>query len=125
MPVTWSVEPGGRFVVLLPADPSSFEEWRTAMLEILASPMARPHLTMLVDRREAETVTTDFVVQMAGFFSQRQAALSGSRTAIVVKDDSGFGMGRMTELKSALENPDSTIRVFRSYDEGVRWLTTR
>jgi hypothetical protein len=125
MPVTWSIEPGGRFVVLLPADPSTFEEWRAAMVEILASPIARPHLAMMVDRREVETITTEFVVQMIGFFSQRQAAFSGSRTAIVVGDDSGFGMGRMTELKSALENPASTIRVFRDYDEGVRWLTTR
>ena len=95
------------------------------MLEILASPIARPQLSMMVDRREVETITTEFVVQMIGFFSQRQAAFSGSRTAIVVGDDSGFGMGRMTELKSALENPASTIRVFRNYDEGVRWLTTR
>jgi len=95
------------------------------MLEILGSPIARPHLAMIVDRREAETLTTDFVVQMIGFFSQRQAAFSGSRTAIVVRDDSGFGMARMTELKSALENPASTIRVFRDYDEAVRWLTTR
>jgi hypothetical protein len=125
MPVTWSIEPGGRFVVLLPADPSTFEEWRAAMVEILASPIARPQLSMMVDRREVETITTEFVVQMIGFFSQRQAAFSGSRTAIVVGDDSGFGMGRMTELKSALENPASTIRVFRNYDEGVRWLTTR
>ena len=125
MSVTWSIEPEGRFVVLLPADPSTFEEWRTAMLEILASPIARPHLAMIVDRRKAETVTTEFVVQMIGFFSKHQAAFSGSRTAVVVSDDSGFGMGRMTELKSALDNPGSTIRVFRSYDEGVRWLTTR
>jgi len=95
------------------------------MVEILASPIARPRLAMMVDRREVETITSDFVVQMIGFFSQRQAAFAGSRTAIVVKDDSGFGMGRMTELKSALENPASTIRVFRDYDEGVRWLTTQ
>lgn len=125
MPVTWSVEPEGEFVVLLPQDPSTFDEWRTAMLDILASPNARPHLSMMVDRRKAETVTTDFVVQMIGFFSQHQEAFAGSRTAIVVSDDSGFGMGRMTELKSALENPASTIRVFRSYDEGARWLKGR
>jgi hypothetical protein len=124
MPVTWSIEPAGQFVVLLPADPSTFDEWRTAMLDILASPIARPHLSMMVDRRKAETVTTDFVVQMIGFFSQHQAAFSGSRTAIVVRDDSGFGMGRMTELKSALDNPASAIRVFRDYDEAVRWLKT-
>jgi hypothetical protein len=125
MPVTWTVEPEGRFVILLPLDPSTFDEWRTAMTEILAAPIARPHLAMLVDRRQAETITTEFVRQMAGFFSQHQKALGGSRRAILVKDDAGFGMGRMTELTSALENPDSAIHVFRSYDEAVSWLTTQ
>lgn len=37
MPVGWIIEPEGRFVVLIPADPSTFHEWRAAMLEILAA----------------------------------------------------------------------------------------
>jgi hypothetical protein len=125
MPVTWTVEPEKRFVVLSPADPSTIEEWRTAMSEILDSPNARPHLTMLVDRRKTETLNAEFVTQMTRFFAEHEKDLSGSRTAIAVNDDAGFGMGRMTEMKSALGSPDSTIRVFRSYDEAVRWLTTR
>ena len=67
MPVSGSVEPGGRFVVPLPTDPATIEEWRTAMLEVLAAPIARPHLAMLVDRRHAQAITKDFVVQMTGF----------------------------------------------------------
>ena len=35
----------------------------------------------------------------------------------------GFGMGRMTELKTKLGNPRATIRPFRAYAEAVRWLT--
>jgi hypothetical protein len=124
MPVSWSVEAEGRFVVLLPTDPATIEEWRTAMLEVLAAPIARPHLAMLVDRRHAQAITKDFVVQMTGFFSQHQKALVGSRRAIVVNDDAGFGMGRMTELLAALPNPDSTIRVVRAYDAAAAWLTT-
>jgi hypothetical protein len=124
MPVTWTIEPAGRFVILLPVDPSTFDEWRTAMLEILAAPIARPHLSILVDRRQVETVTTEFVDQMTGFCSEHRDALLESRTAVAVSDDGAFGMGRMMELKSQLDNPTSTIRVFRSHDEAVRWLTT-
>ena len=123
MPVSWSVEPEGRFVVLLPTDPATFEEWRTAMLDVLAAPVSRPRLKMLIDRRKGEPVTVGFVNQMTDFLATHQTALSGSRRAIVVSDDAGFGMARMTELKSALENPDSLARVFRSYSEAVAWLT--
>jgi hypothetical protein len=125
MPVTWTVEPGRRFVVLVPIDPSSFDEWRTAMLEILEAPIARPHLAMLVDRCRNEPITTEFVAQMTDFFTAHATALAGSRTAVLVNDDAAFGMARMTEMRSALENPDSTIRVFRGYDEAVRWLISR
>jgi hypothetical protein len=123
MPVSWTVEPEGRFVVLLPTDPATFDEWRTAMVAALAAPVSRPRLKMLVDRRNSEPVTVEFVNQMTSFFATHQSALSGSLRAILVSDDAGFGMARMTELKSALENPDSMARVFRRYSEAVLWLT--
>jgi hypothetical protein len=124
MPVSWTVEPGGRFVVLLPTDPSTIEEWRSAMIGVLDAPISRPRLRMLVDRRQSEPVTVGFVSQMTAFFATHQAALSGSRRAILVSDDAAFGMARMTELKSELENPDSTVRVFRDYSEAALWLTS-
>ena len=70
-----------------------------------------------------ETPSTAFVQAMATFLSRHQAKIAGTRAAIAVRDDSGFGMGRMTELKASLENPDAMIRPFRGYDEAVRWLT--
>jgi hypothetical protein len=122
MPVSWTIEPEGGFVVLLPTDPATFEEWRTAMLAVLAAPVSKPRLKMLIDRRNSEPVSVEFVNQMTDFFATHQRALAGSRRAIVVSDDAGFGMARMTELKSALENPDSLAHVFRSYAEAVQWL---
>lgn len=123
MPVTWTVEPARRFVVLLPINPSTIEEWRAAMLTILDAPIARPRLTILVDRRKSEPVSAEFVTQMTNFFAEHHRALSGSRRAILVSDDTAFGMGRMTELKSKLHNADSAIRVFRNFEEAVLWLT--
>jgi hypothetical protein len=123
MPVSWTVEPQGRFVVLVPIDPSTIEEWRTAMLEVLQAPISRPHLTMLIDRRQSEPVSAEFVTQIINFLARHQKELAGSRRAILAGDDAGFGMGRMTELMSQLENADSTVRVFRTYDAAVEWLT--
>ena len=123
MPVSWTVEPEGRFVVLLPTDPATFDEWQAAMLAVLAAPVSRPRLKMLIDRRKGEPVSVGFVNQMTDFLATHQSALSGSRRAIVVGDDAAFGMARMTELKSTLENPDSMARVFRSYSEAILWLT--
>jgi len=82
--------------VLVPIDPSTIEEWRTAMLEILAAPIARPELAILADGRQVETVTTELVGQMSGFFSQHQNALAHSRTALVVNDEAAFGMGNVS-----------------------------
>ena len=123
MPVSWTIEPEGRFVVLVPTDPSTIDEWRTAMLAVLDAPISRPRLRMLIDRRKSATVSTEFVTEMIRFFAEQQKSLSGSRRAIVVRDDAAFGMARMTQLMSRLDNADSTVRVFRDYDEAILWLT--
>ena len=119
MPVTWTVEPEKQFVVLLPADPSTIEEWRLAMLAIFDDPIPRPRLAVLIDRRHSEPVSTISVDQMTAFFSAHDRTLSNSIMAIVVSDDASFGMARMKALRS----PDATIQVFRSYDAAVAWLT--
>jgi hypothetical protein len=76
------------------SDPFTFEEWRAAMLAILAAPISRPRLAFLVDRRHSTPVTTTFVNQMSAFFEEHQRALSHSIRAILVSDDAGFGMAR-------------------------------
>jgi hypothetical protein len=125
MPITWTFEPAQRLALLSVVDPYTIEEWRAAVLAILDAPVSREHVAILIDRRDAEPPTTKFVAEMTRFFAEHRGALSGARVAIVVSDDAAFGMGRMTELKSQLDIPDTTIRVFRSYDEAVSWLTTR
>jgi hypothetical protein len=47
------------------------------------------------------------------------------RAAILVRDDAGFGMGRMPGFRVKGENPDVTLRTFRDYDRAVKWLTGR
>ena len=45
------------------------------------------------------------------------------RTAVLVRDDAGFGMIRMIALRAQFESARATIQPFYSRDEAVRWLT--
>jgi hypothetical protein len=123
MPVTASVDPSDRFAVLTLRDPYTFEEWTVGVLAALDTPVYRLKRTLLVDRRGTAPPTTAFVESMAHLLATLRPQLAGERVAIVVSDEVSFGMGRMTELRTELRNPDSTRRTFRGYDEAVAWLT--
>ena len=123
MPVTWSVDQLGRFAVMANTDPYTIEEWRSAVVAMVLATSARPKLSLLVDRRRATPPSSEEVSQMIEFFEKNSPALTGRRAAIVVADDAGFGVARMIELRSRLELPGGTMRVFRHYDDAVGWLT--
>jgi len=123
MPVTWSVEQLGRFAVMSITDPYTIEEWRSAVVAMMLATSARPKLSLLVDRRRATPPSSEEVTQMIEFFEKNSPALTGRRAGIVVADDTGFGVARMIELRSRLELPGGTMRVFRHYDDAVSWLT--
>lgn len=124
MPITSAVDSRGRFTVVSVVDPYTIEDWCAAMLLVWDSAAFREQRALLIDRRRAEPLSVAFVDTMTRFLTEHHAKISGTRTAIVVRDDSGFGMGRMTELRASIENPDAVIRPFRVYDDAVRWLTT-
>jgi hypothetical protein len=125
MPVSWSVHTSGRFAVLTIEDPHTFEEWRSTVLAMVAATSASPQMCLLVDRRHSTPPSSEQVKQMIDFFEQHRSVLARRSAAIVVVDDAGFGVARMIELRSRLELPDGTIRVFRQYDEAVKWLTDK
>ncbi len=104
-------------------DAYSVEEWRAAATALLASDFCRKHGRVLVDRRSASAPPTAFVETMTHLFSANRSALSGKRAAVLVADDAGFGMSRMTELISQLEAPELFIRTFRDYDTATEWLS--
>lgn len=124
MPVTVSVDPAGRFAVLTLRDEYSIVEWRAAVLAALDTPVYGERRTLLVDRRDTQPPSTSFVQSMVDFLARHVDRTSGERVAIVVSDEVSFGMGRMTQLRTEATNPGSQRRVFRQYDEAVRWLTS-
>ena len=124
MPITTARDPGEQFAVVTLTDPHTIDEWRDVMLVLWASPGFRETRAVLIDRRLSAPPTSAFVDAMTDFFALHREKLAGTRSAIVVGNDAGFGMGRMTELKASRENPSAAIRPFRLYDEAVVWLTT-
>jgi hypothetical protein len=122
MPVTSTDDRSGRFAILTLTDPYSIEEWGRAVLDMIATPTFLAHRAVLVDRRPAAAPTPAFVDAMIEFFSAHHAEIGNGRFAIVVSDDHGFDMGRMTEVKAGHDNPRMAIQPFRDYAEAVRWL---
>jgi len=122
MPIAWRFEPDGGYVIFSVRDPYSMDEWREAMTAILAAPVTRTRVALLVDRRDTQPITADAVDQMALFFSARGPELTGYRAAILVNSDAVFGMARMTQLRAELRM-NGTIRPFRNRDDAVAWLT--
>ncbi len=122
VPIEWAVDPTERFVILTVIDPYTIEQWRAAILASFDSPVFRTHRALLVDRRGTEPVTTAFVAAMTQFFMTHRDQVA-MRTAIVVADEAGFGMGRMTALKAEFGTPELSIETFRDYADAVRWIT--
>ena len=116
------IDPDRRFVVFAIESPYTIDEWRAGLEDLLATDVFRETRRVLVDRRAADPPTARFVDDMMRFFASHRADLGICYGAIVVRDEAGFGMGRMTQLKSEFEIPDVSMRAFREYDQAIAWL---
>jgi hypothetical protein len=122
--VTLKFDPDGRFAILTLTDPYTIPEWRGVMLDTMASDDFLKHQRLLVDRRSSKAQTTAFVDAVVAFLSFHASRLTQFRVAILVHDDAGLGMARMTSLKVELNSGKGEIQPFRDYDDAVRWLAT-
>ena len=72
------------------------------------------------DFREAQfDLSPSDIKAIAEFISQNQPATPPLRVAFVTGRDVDFGMSRMFQVFR--EDPRTTFRVFRDYDEAVSW----
>jgi hypothetical protein len=121
MPITWSIESGGRFVRMSIADPYTIDEWRDTVTTILESPAVHSPLRLLVDRRDTQSLTKAMVEGINRFFAEHQQGLAGVRAAVLLSRGVYFEMARM--LRTVVRIPNTSVRTFRDYDEAVEWLT--
>lgn len=120
MPISWSVETDGRFVLFTVVDPYTIDDWRETMTAILECPSVRLPLTLLVDRRGTQSLSKATVEGFNRFFTDRHEALSGGRCAIVLSSGVYFEIAGM--LRTVLSIPNTSVRTFQDYDEALAWL---
>lgn len=121
MAITWSVEPGRRFVLFRVVDPYTIDEWRESMTAMLESPAVGSPLILLVDRRGTQPLTQAIVDEFNRYFTEHRERLAGSRCAIVLSYGVDFEIAGM--LRTVVQIPNASVRTFRDYDEAVAWLT--
>lgn len=67
-------------------------------------------------------ISTDEIMQIVREIRIYADARAGGRTALVFSTGLGFGLGRMVEAFSEIENMPFDIRSFKSLEEAEEWL---
>ena|SRR5215471_3230625 len=121
MQIEWKIDAAARVVTLQVNGSLGDQELLSLADELAKAPDVTSDFSLLVDLRQAngQAVTSTGVRALV-----RQPLLlsAASRRAIVVPSDLGFGMARMYEMLRG--DQGGTTRVFRDYDEALRWVET-
>ena len=122
MEVERKIDPAARVVVMTVRGDVDDGELMGLADQLEDAPDVNTDFALLIDLREAhgQKVTTAGVYRLV----ERTLVMSAtSRRAVVVRSDLGFGMSRMYEMLRT--NRGGAPRVFRDYDEALRWASTR
>ena len=122
MQVERTIDPAARVVILTVIGDVDDAGLLSLAHHLEDAPEVDTDFALLIDLREAhgQKVTTGGVYRLV----EKTLVMSAtSRRAVVVKTDLGFGMTRMYEMLRT--NRGGAPRVFRDYDEALRWVTTR
>ena len=122
MPISVYPGRGEQFTTLAVVDPYTYEEWASAFAHAIESPAFQQSRAVIVDRLNASPISNEFLERMLLFGRAHAQELSGSRIAIVVADETSFGVARMAQLRSEFEFPTLLIRPFRTIDAANDWL---
>jgi hypothetical protein len=123
VPVAWHRDPQQRWIVLVYSDPYTITDLERVTAAMVADPVFRATKRMVVDATNCVPPTPDFVRQMMKLAEKYRADLSGSRVAVVVKDDATFGMARMAELLIEARQLPMRLTGFRQMESAAAWLT--
>jgi hypothetical protein len=115
--VSWQIANG---LVLLESDASeSFEEWRAAIEEAVASRDYRPGMGLVHDLRRSTRIPPTGEVEARAYHAAGQMrAHAIRRWALVVTSDAAFGIVRLAEM---LAEKAVDIRAFRDPEDAEAW----
>ena len=113
------------FIIIVVKGALSHDEYKMVMDEITQSERYPADSNALWDVRgqdfeDIDTTTVKRIIEISKGYPVRGT----SRVAFITNDNLAFGMLRMYEILTSLEESDvrQNIRVFRSYSEGEKWL---
>jgi hypothetical protein len=121
MPVTWKISDD--LIWLQSGEEASFQEWRQAIEAAFEDPVYRPGMGVIHDWRRLRTPPSPDEIHMRAAYV---AELDTRRWALVVRDDVGYGMGRMAEIVTSIPPLKASalpfeVRVFRDLTEAEAW----
>ena len=102
---------------------ASEEAMHEALAEIYVDD---PALLVFWDMSQADVthVTPDILQKFVRKAVCLGASKPGGRTAVVAPGDLQFGLGRMSEFFADVESAPFDLRVFRSKQDAMAWLTS-
>lgn len=77
-----------------------------------------------LSQSELVHITREMLRQFIRRAAKLGAARKGGRTAIVAPEDAQYGLGRMSEVYAEIEGAPFSLRVFRSREDALAWLTS-
>jgi hypothetical protein len=117
MPLGWTIH--GDLVHLVTRGHASFLDWQNAMEEVLASPLHRPGMGLVHDRRGARIPFTQEVRAGLAFVRRRSRRIGHARWSMVVSGDVWPGVGwRDGPL---VEGTTVELRFFRDLGSAEMW----
>lgn len=121
MPIAVTVDPAENLFTFRYEGEVTAEDWGSSLAVVAGHPACRPAPRLLVDRREAESVTSkDYLLSVRRHILTHLPLFTDGRCAVVVARPVDYGMVRMAQ--ALLDDLPFSLGVFYDWDEAVAWL---
>ena len=120
MPFRYVVHTEHRLVVSIGSDRLTWKEIKARQDQTKTDPNFNPEFNQIVDLREVTGF--DMTSAQASSLARRMVFSSTSKRAFVASRPAVFGVARMWEILSELEDNPSEIRVFYDLPSALEWL---
>ena len=121
MPITQHIDKANHLTCFKVTGELSFEDILHTIKAFYADDPTNNVLWDLIDTTKAN-LDSEKVESIAALRSNYAGTREPGKTAIVAKSDLLFGLSRMLEVNSELQNVSYPIMVFRNLDDAYQWL---
>ena len=122
MGISFSLDVHARIVRLDYARAVSIDQFRVTMDAVFRDPAYRPGLGFLVDRRNAEPPTAEYIEGAITFALENQEQLRDARWAVVTAGDGTLQMAGKGEKLARQALVPQCVALFDDIENAERWL---